>query len=49
MLHSWINESLTEKRVRWPDEPFLGWSARILRFRGTRGTSVLCKTLFEDS
>ena len=28
---------------------FLGWRARILRFRGTRGTSGLCKTLFEDS
>ena len=23
VLHSWIIESLTEKRVRWPDEPFL--------------------------
>ena len=22
VLHSWINESPTEKRVRWPDEPF---------------------------
>ena len=26
-----------------------GRSARILRFRGTRGTSGLCKTLSEDS
>ena len=22
VLHSWINEFPTEKRVRWPDEPF---------------------------
>ena len=22
MLHSWINEFHTEKRVRWPDVPF---------------------------
>ena len=24
VLHSWINESPIEKRVRWPDEPFPG-------------------------
>ena len=28
---------------------FPGRSARILRFRGTRGATGLCKTLFEDS
>ena len=49
VLHSWINEHPTEKSVRWPDESFPGRSARILRFRGTRGSSALCKTSLEES
>ena len=37
VLHSWINESPTDKRVRWPDEPFPGqerWDSAITRDTG---------------
>ena len=43
--HSWLNEFPTEKRASL----FLGRSARILRFRGTRGIIGLCKTSLEES
>ena len=49
VLHSWINESPTEKVYDCQMSLFLGRSARIQRFRGTRGTRGLTETLFEDS
>ena len=35
MLHSWMNESPTEGRVRWPDEPFS--RAGVLGFCDSEG------------
>ena len=46
VLHSWINKSSTENMCDGLMSLFPVRSARILRFRGTRGTSGLCITLF---